>query len=315
VPDLGARVKTALATYRGAGGRDACILFHAAGTGEEAIARLARQGEGLPARVIPLAVHHVASVGMDVWLGTLAYGASNVVVLYGGDEAPWYRDATATQMAIAEDIVQALGYQDTHLVLAEANGPGGLAQALAALSPALAVRVPAAFNWTSDKRTTLSMAIDHLLEHAPVPQQVIALKEGAPFGTLRVNADTCTLCLACVGACPEGALADGAEMPQLRFIETRCVQCGLCENTCPEHAITLEPRLLLGPEARQARVLHEAAVFHCISCNTPLGTQKMMDAMLSKIGGHSMWQAPGALDRLKMCADCRVKDMMKKELI
>jgi hypothetical protein len=27
-----------------------------------------------------------------------------------------------------------------------------------------------------------------------------------------------------------------------------------------------------------------------------------------------MFAAPGALDRLKMCADCRVLDMMKSEL-
>jgi hypothetical protein len=27
-----------------------------------------------------------------------------------------------------------------------------------------------------------------------------------------------------------------------------------------------------------------------------------------------MFVAPGALDRLKMCADCRVIDMMKKEI-
>ena len=33
VPDMGARLKTALATYREAGGKDACILFHDARRG------------------------------------------------------------------------------------------------------------------------------------------------------------------------------------------------------------------------------------------------------------------------------------------
>jgi hypothetical protein len=28
-----------------------------------------------------------------------------------------------------------------------------------------------------------------------------------------------------------------------------------------------------------------------------------------------MFAAPGSLDRLKMCADCRVIDMMQKELV
>jgi hypothetical protein len=36
--------------------------------------------------------------------------------------------------------------------------------------------------------------------------------------------------------------------------------------------------------------------------------------MLAKLAGHSMFAAPGALERLKMCADCRVLDMMEEEL-
>jgi ferredoxin len=121
------------------------------------------------------------------------------------------------------------------------------------------------------------------------------------------------MCLACIGACPEGALLDSTEAPQLRFIESKCVQCGLCRETCPEAAIALTPRLDLTPEARAPRLLNEAAVAACISCGKPLGTQKMIDTMLSKLAGHSMFAAPGALARLRMCADCRVVDMMKHE--
>jgi ferredoxin len=116
-----------------------------------------------------------------------------------------------------------------------------------------------------------------------------------------------------VGACPEGAILDNQQAPQLSFIETKCVQCGICAATCPEHAIALAPRLLLTPEARQPRVVNEAVVIHCISCGKPLGTEKMVTNMLAKLAGHSMFSAQGALDRLKMCADCRVKDLMKTE--
>src|SRR4030095_12140978 len=82
---LAARIKTLLATYTRAGGRDACILFHAEG-GREAIARAARRGKGLPARVIPVEIHHIASCGLDVWLAALAWGASQVAVLATGSE-------------------------------------------------------------------------------------------------------------------------------------------------------------------------------------------------------------------------------------
>ena len=114
VPDLGQRLRTLLATYAAAGGRDACILLHAE-DGRAALASLARRGRGLPARVIPLEVHHVASVGLDVWLGALAHGASQVAVLATGGEAPAYREALARQMRIADTIAQALGYQGAHL--------------------------------------------------------------------------------------------------------------------------------------------------------------------------------------------------------
>ncbi|MDQ2961791.1 MAG: 4Fe-4S binding protein [Pseudomonadota bacterium] len=315
VPDLGTQVRTLLATYRAAGGRDACLLFHDS-AGRELILRLGRRGKGLPSRVIPVDLHHMASAGIDVWLGALAYGASDIAVLATGAEAPQYADAIARQMGFYDAIAQALGYQGTHAHLIRTGDVTALEAAVWALRPALAVRAPATFHWTADKRATIALAVEHLLMHAPTPQSTIALAAGAPFGTIVVNRDTCTMCLACVGACPEGAILDHppAERPELRFIETKCVQCGICAATCPEDAITLEPRLLLTAAAREPRLLNEAAIFNCIRCSKPLGTEKMIGNMLAKLAGHSMFAAPGALDRLKMCADCRVIDMMQKEL-
>ena len=69
------------------------------------------------------------------------------------------------------------------------------------------------------------------------------LAPGAPFGGVKLNVEGCTLCHACVTACPTGALSDNPDRAMLRFTESLCVQCGLCESTCPEKVITLEPRL------------------------------------------------------------------------
>jgi len=173
--------------------------------------------------------------------------------------------------------------------------------------------VAAMFAPTPEKRTTIGLALDHLALHAPVPQQLIPLPKGAPFGAIAINADTCTMCLACVGSCPEAAILDNMEAPQVRFIESKCVQCGICAATCPEHAITLVPRLNLAPAAKAPIVLNEAAIFKCIACGKPLGTDKMIATMLGKLSGHSMFASPGALDRLKMCADCRVVDLIRNE--
>jgi ferredoxin len=123
-----------------------------------------------------------------------------------------------------------------------------------------------------------------------------------------VDKDKCTLCLSCVGACPASALQDNPQSPQLRFVEKNCVQCGLCVKTCPEDAISLVPRLLLTPERRQPRVVNEAQPYGCIRCGKPFGTLKAVEAMIGRLAGHAMFQG-AALERLKMCSDCRVIDI------
>jgi ferredoxin len=164
----------------------------------------------------------------------------------------------------------------------------------------------------ADKRATLDLAIEHLLQQSSAPPEAIALPaEGGPFGSLVVDADRCTMCLSCVGACPEAALADNPDKLQLRFIESNCVQCGLCARTCPEDAITLEPRLWLadaGKARRQLRVLHEVEPYRCIRCSKPFGTPKGIELMVAKLGAHPMFQGAGA-ERLRMCGDCRVIDI------
>ena len=171
--------------------------------------------------------------------------------------------------------------------------------------------MPATFNLANEKRTTLDFVFDHLLRYAPVRKDEVPLAKGAPYGTVIVDKQKCTLCLACVGACPEGALLDAKDKPQLRFIERNCVQCGLCEKTCPEDAITLASRLLLAPQATQPVVLNEDKVFACVRCGKPFANQRIVDNMLGKLGTHSMFRDPAALRRLQMCQDCRVVDMIE----
>ena len=118
--------------------------------------------------------------------------------------------------------------------------------------------------------------------------------------------------MSCVSVCPVGALVDGVDKPQLNFIEDLCVQCGMCETACPENVISLAPRYLFDREqARQKRLLHEEAVFHCISCQKPFATQKMIDTITAKLKDHPMFQS-GALEHLKMCEDCRVKAQFRR---
>ena len=262
--------------------------------------------------MLPVEVEHIASVGIDLWMAALAWGATSIAVLATGREAPQYLEALRFQMSIAQTIANALGYQGDHFRLIE-GAARDLDHALQHWPAALPPRVPATFAATNDKRKTLAFAFDHLALHAPVPRTMIALEPGAPFGALAIDKDACTMCLACVGSCPEAALLDDAESPKLRFIESNCVQCGICAATCPEHAITLVPRLDLSAEARAPRVLNEAKVFACIRCGKPMGTEKLVMAMFERLRTHSMFADEDSHRRLKMCADCRVVDLMTHE--
>jgi ferredoxin len=303
----GGRIKAMLQAYAEAGGSEPVVLLH----GEPGGRLLARLSEALPSRVLPVALHHAASCGLDVWLGALAWGAGGVTVLMTDEEAPQYTAALDEQMKIAQVVLDGLGYAGPHLQLLRVSSPDELAVALQHAPRGEAPARPAGFNLAADKRNSLDYALDHLYRHAPQKVEEVALPAGAPFGTLAVNADTCSLCMACVGACPSSALQDGLNAPQLRFIEKNCVQCGLCADTCPENAISLVPRLSFAESRKQPVVLNETQPFHCIRCNKPFGTLRMVESMLARLAGHPAFA--GNLDRMRMCGDCRVIDMMSPQ--
>jgi ferredoxin len=313
--DRGQQLKTLLAAYAAAGGRQPVLLLHSQEGGQALVESLGRaaqlkKAQGVPASVIPVPVFHVASTGIDLWLSAIAYGAAQVAVLLTGEEAPQYVDGLRAQMATAQAILQGLGYGEGHFHLVQADAVPALDAALAALVTASrkGPENAARFAVAQEKRSTLELALDHLVEHARERPEAIALPAGAPFGAIVVDKDLCTLCLSCVSACPASALQDNAQLPQLRLIEKNCVQCGLCVTTCPESAITLQPRLLLTPERKLPRVLNETAPYACIRCAKPFGTLKAVEAMLGKLAGHAMFQGAAA-ERLKMCSDCRVIDL------
>ena len=322
--DQGLKLKTLLSTYTAAGGKDAVLLLHSQECGQALVEELGRAAQlkiahGVPAHVLPVALWHTASTGVDLWLSAVAFGASQIVVLVTSEEAPQYLDGLEAQMAVAQAILNGLGYAGTHLKLLRARNPTDLDAGLQALSHTrqMVPSVAARFAVAQEKRSTLELALDHLIAQAPMPAaqrpEAIALPAaGAPLGTITVNKDRCTLCLSCVSACPASALQDNPQLPQLRFIEQNCVQCGLCATTCPEDAIALQPRLLLTPERSQLRVLNEAKPWACVRCSKPFGTVKAIEAMLGKLSGHAMFQGE-ALERLKMCSDCRVIDLYSSQ--
>ena len=316
VADRGAQLKTLLNAYRVAArgqGLAPVVLFHNATDGRDAIVALAKSGTSLPANMLPLETWHVASTGLDVLLGAIAYGAGHVTLLTAGSEAPQYVDALKTEMALGETILHALGFVGAHFSLLPISDGVNFDAALQNIVPGETVPVAAGFNLSNDKRGTLEFVIEHFMRHAKTLPAQVPLPPRSLFGAVIIDKQKCTMCMACAGACPVSALMDGGDVPQLKFLERNCVQCGLCENTCPENAISLFPRLLLSDARKAQVVLNDAEPFDCISCGKAIGTRQMIDNMLGKLASHSMFQGEGKLRRLQMCADCRVVDMMSNQ--
>jgi ferredoxin len=301
------KLRALVTTYRDAGGQAPVVLLHDDAHGAPLIDALARFGDGLPANVLPLAVNEVTQVGLEAVAAAFAYGAVAVRLLTRA--APRHDIAGLTRtLALAESILAGLGFGTGRAATIETDDPDELGSLLRAIAVGPAAASPASFLPVGGKRDVMRLALRELQRAAPAPVDVVALPAGAPFGAVGVAVEGCTLCLACVSACPTGALSDNAERPMLRFTEDACVQCGLCKATCPEKVITLRPQLDFRAATAGARVLKEEEPFHCVHCGKPFGVRSTIERVTAKLEGrHWMFQQSAQrLELIKMCEDCRV---------
>jgi len=306
------KLRTLLTVYREAGGTNPILLLHDGEHGSALIAALARHGAGLPAHVLPFEVNEVTQIGLEAVAAAFAYGASAMRVLLRGK--PRHDVAGLKQtMALAEPILAGLGFGS--LATIETDDPDALGDALRTVATSPPAPRPASFAPVGQKREVLRLALRALHDAAPTPVDVIALPAGAPFGAVEIDVPGCTLCLACVSACPTGALGADPERPLLRFTEDACVQCGLCKATCPEKVISLVPRLDFRAVTAPARVLKEEEPFTCINCGKPFGVKSTIERISKKLEGRHWMYSSGSkrLDLIKMCDDCRVAVVTEEE--
>jgi ferredoxin len=301
------KLRTLLTTYREAGGRNAVILLHDEPHGTDIIDALARHGDGLPANALPFAVNEITQVGLEAIAAAFAYGAGAVRFLL---RARPRHDVTGLHrtIALADPMLAGLGYGSGRVATIETDDPDALGEALRAIEPGRARAAHASFRATGGKRDVQRLALRELHRVAPQPVDVIALPQGAPFGAIAVNAEGCTLCLACVSACPTGAMSADPDRPMLKFTEDACVQCGLCAATCPEKVITLKPQIDFRAATASPRIMKQEDPFDCIRCGKPFGVKSTIERVTAKLEGKH-WMFKGQADRLnvlKMCEDCRV---------
>lgn len=309
--DLMKRLRVMLRAYHAAGGEKPVLLFHDASHGEPILDALARFGDGLPAHVIPVLVNEVTQIGIEQVAAAFSYGATSAAFLIAAkpkhDPLP-----LAKMAALAQSILPALGYDAQAVSILSTDDPDQLLTGLRALPVSVAAAEPASFLPLGAKRPVMMMALREWRNVAPQKPGVIALPKGAPFGTVNVNVEGCTLCLACVSACPTSALTANPERPELRFQEDLCVQCGLCQATCPEKVITIAPQLDFERINAAPVTLKLEEPYPCDHCGKLFGTKSTIERIKTKLAGQHWMYAGQNADRAKLigyCDDCRVEAM------
>ncbi len=289
------RIEVLARTFRSFGDVPSLLVHDDHGT--EMIALSARHGAGLPPHAVPLHLPALAAFGHAEALAALGAGFARVDILPG---PPTEIAPLETQIALAN----AIAGQDAVRLMTAAE-PDALDQETRAPLPA-ALAEPILPIGTRRQVTRTAATALRGTETVPLPAH-------APYGTLQVNTDACTLCLSCVSLCPSGALLDNPDRPELRFTEDACLQCGLCANICPESAISLEPRLNLSPEALSPQILNEEEPALCIECGAPFGVASTIERIAGMLADkHPMFGAEKA-QMIRMCDKCRVNAVAHTE--
>jgi ferredoxin len=245
----------------------------------------------------------------------MALGAADIRIL-AGPRTRGERTALGRTIGLAETFLSGLGWGSGRIDIIDADDPDALGEALWSLERRPGTATPAPFLPMGEKLGLMKLSLRQLHRAAPAPVEVLRLPPGAPFGKVEIDAAGCTLCLACVGVCPTGALAASEDHPRLTFTENACVQCGLCKPTCPEKVIQLVPQFDFTDKAFQPRLIKEEEPATCSRCGKAFGVKSTIDRITAKLEGqHWMYRGDQSqLARLAMCADCRVIAQTESDL-
>jgi len=304
------RLRTLATTFRDAAAHRASprVLFHDAEFGHELIQLSARFGQGLPADVIPVEVPSTEGVGHAECLAALGCGFSQVLILCGPKTdqsalAPQAELARAMVLGARQSEAQTDPQADPHIRLLTPTDPEALEIALYGTAPKAFDHAP--ILPVGGRRDVTRLAATAISGNS---ETVIPLPQGAPYGAVVIDKNSCTLCLSCVSLCPVGALGDNADRPEVTFTENACLQCGICQSACPENAISLIPQLDLNKSVLSARVLHTEEPFNCIECGRPFGIKSTVERVVEKLSGnHWMYTNSDNIKLIQMCDDCRIK--------
>ena len=144
---------------------------------------------------------------------------------------------------------------------------------------------------------------------------VVKSGEMIRYGEVKINAETCTLCLSCVGACNVSALVADKKTNSILFNPSVCTACGYCELSCAEkNTISLEVgKLALKPESFVYSELAHDELFACVECGKEFATKKAVEK-IAAIMQPRFGNDRAKIKALYCCADCKAKIMVQAQL-
>ena len=301
-----ARLRTMGEAWRKAGGTGAPrLLVHDEEHGRQMIALAARFGRGLPADVIPLEVPSLSIFGHAEAMVALASGFSRIELLLSPDSE---RDILEREAALVSALAAGVGLEGGRIGMIDQSDPDALSEVLhAGRAPAH----PATSVLAMGRRRDVTRLAARALAGDRLPEAPVPLPAGAPYGTIVLNHDACTLCLSCAGLCPSGAILDHPDRPEMRFKEDACLQCGICVSICPENALSLQPQMDLSDTAFRAREMKSEEPFACVECGVLFGVKSMIERTVERMQARGV--RAEATQLMQMCPDCKVRAQYHQE--
>ena len=288
------------------------LLIHDHNHGNGLLSYLSRIYDGLPYDVIPIEMHSTGRCGHDLLIGATALGFSEIFIL---TDPAKYSDnlVIKEQVKIANALLDGINIKsDEKFTVIETVDPEEF-NSLINIKNKTYEYEHSPFIAAGTNKSITRTALKGLSNANNFKGEVISLPDNSPYGRLDINDENCTLCLACVSACPAGALQDNPETPQLLFREDACIQCGICVKTCPEKVISLVPQFSLSDKSLSNEIINEDEPFPCTTCGKIFGTKKSIESIKNRLTQHSMFLSEERLNLILMCEDCRVENQFKQD--
>lgn len=163
-----------------------------------------------------------------------------------------------------------------------------------------------------NKRADFSKRLEFLI--AGDDLGVVKTTQKLRYAKIRINEETCTLCLSCVGACNVDALVADTKDNSIKFNPSLCTACGYCTMSCAEKDTIFIDRgeIELNPSFYSYTTLAKDELFKCIECGKEFATTKAVQ----KVANMMAPMFKGDEFKTKMlycCPDCKAKLTIMKQ--